>query len=115
SAVASAFLQFRATLTEDAENLVNKALEQQINQAEQTVKSIDAQIERVSAQPATTAGDTKLKKLRTEANQVSLGVSSLQSTEPANAAAAQVATDTIVQDSRTLNPAVLTPPHSKFK
>ncbi len=115
SAIASAYLQFRANLVESAQNLVNQTLEKQINQAEQKVKSIDTQISNVSAQPASTAQAAQLKKLRNASTQAALTVSSLQSTMASNAATAQAANDTIVQGSRVLNPASLVPPHSKVK
>ena len=51
SAVASAFLKFRADEQIAQQNLVLASLNQQVNQAKQRVNSIDAQISQLSSQP----------------------------------------------------------------
>ena len=51
SAVASAFLKFRADELQGQQNLVLESLNQQINQAKQRIDSIDAQISQLQASP----------------------------------------------------------------
>jgi hypothetical protein len=114
TAIASAFFQFRASVAQSAQNLVNTALNNQVSQAQQSVKAIDTKISQVSAQPSSPAQQAQLKQLKAEAAEGNLGVTNLQTAAAATAATAQITTDTVVQDSRTLNPATLTP-HSKLK
>lgn len=114
TAIASAFFQFRASVAQSAQNLVNTALNNQISQAQQGVKAIDTKISQVSAQPTSSAQQAQLKQLKAEAAEGNLGVTNLQTAAAATAATAQITTDTVVQDSRVLNPATLTP-HSKLK
>jgi capsular polysaccharide biosynthesis protein len=114
TAIAAAFFQFRQSVAQSAQNLVNTALNQQISQAQQSVKSIDTKISQVSAQPSSSAQAAQLKALKADAAQANLGVTNLQTAAAATAATAQITTDTVVQDSRVLNPATLTP-HSKLK
>jgi capsular polysaccharide biosynthesis protein len=66
SAVASAYLKFRANGLQAEQNLVMASLDQQVNQAKQRVSSIDAQINQVSSQPASPAQQSQLVKLRDE-------------------------------------------------
>ena len=54
SALAAAFLRFRANQLEAQQKLVFRALDQQVTQAKQQVASIRKQISAVSAQPAVT-------------------------------------------------------------
>ncbi len=68
NAVAAAFLQFRASEMEAAQNLLVNSLEQQVAQAKQTVASINSQISQVSAQPSS-AQASELKNLRAQLSQ----------------------------------------------
>jgi capsular polysaccharide biosynthesis protein len=113
--IGNAFLQFRANLAETAQNLVSSAAQQQISQAKQNVKSISDQISRVSAEPPSSAQEAQLKTLKTELDQANLNLGSLQSTNASNTATSQANTNTVIQDSRVLNAATLTPPHSGLK
>ena len=62
NAVASAFLRFRASELQDQQNLVQQALNQQVNLTTQRLDSINAQISRL----ASPAQQAQLGKLQTE-------------------------------------------------
>ena len=69
NAVAAAFLQFRASEMETAQNLLVRLLEQQAAPAKQNVASINSQISQASAQPSSTAQEATLKNLRDQLSQ----------------------------------------------
>ena len=69
NAVAAAFLQFRASEMETAQNLLVNSLEQQVAPAKQNVASINSQISQASAQPSSTAQEATLKNLRDQLSQ----------------------------------------------
>lgn len=115
SAIAAAFFQFRANLANNANALVAQQLNQQINQAEQSVKSLNAQITQLEAQPASSAQTSGLKKLKDAVTLGNLNVANLQAAATDSESTSQVSADTVIKDSRVLNPATLTPPHSKLK
>jgi capsular polysaccharide biosynthesis protein len=115
SAIAAAFLQFRANLANNANALVAQQVNQQLNQAEQSVKSLNAQISQVETQPPSSAQTRRLKKLKDAVTLGNLNVANLQAADAANESTSQVSADTIIKASRVLNPASLTPPHSKLK
>lgn len=66
NAVAAAFLQFRANQMETGQRLLLQSLQQEVDQARQNLDSINAQISQLSAQPATSARQSRLKNLRTQ-------------------------------------------------
>jgi capsular polysaccharide biosynthesis protein len=86
-AVADAFLTFRATELRSQQSLVAASLNTQVDQAKQSVNSLDAQIGQLSGQAATTAQQSQLTKLRAEQTTAANNLASLQ-----NAAASNVAT-----------------------
>jgi capsular polysaccharide biosynthesis protein len=113
--LAEEFLQYRAGLLESEQLLVVKSLDQQINQAQQNLKSITAQVAQVSAQtpsPAQRARLSGLTKQRTEAN---TSLTTLQQAAAGTKADSQVTTATIVHGSRVLDQASPLPPHSRLK
>jgi len=69
SAVANSFLQVRARQIETGQKLLLTTLQNVVNRDEQNVTSISAQISRVSAEPATTAQQGKLRALHAQLNQ----------------------------------------------
>ncbi len=113
NAVAAAFLQFRASEMEAAQNLLVNSLEQQVAQAKQTVASINSQISQVSALPSSTAQASELKNLRAQLSQATqqlyIDEQTVQDTR------ASTATATAVTGSVVLDPAVaLAHSHSKY-
>jgi capsular polysaccharide biosynthesis protein len=69
NAVAAAFLQFRASQMETGQQLLIKSLAHEVSQARQNVASISSQISQLSAQPTSSAQQSKLKNLRTQLDQ----------------------------------------------
>jgi capsular polysaccharide biosynthesis protein len=69
SAVATAFLQFRAQEMQSEQKLVLASLNQQLSQAQQKLSSINAEISQESAQPASAAQQSRLTTLRAQATQ----------------------------------------------
>jgi capsular polysaccharide biosynthesis protein len=69
SAVATAFLQFRAQELQSEQKLVLASLTQQADQAQQHLNSINAQISQLSGQAPSSAQQSRLQVLRTEATQ----------------------------------------------
>ncbi len=69
NALATEFLQFRTNMVKTAQNLEAQSLQQQINQAQLRVNSIDKQISQVSAEPTSATQQAELKNLQTQENQ----------------------------------------------
>jgi capsular polysaccharide biosynthesis protein len=115
NALATQFLQFRANLVEAAQNLEVKALQQQLDQAQQHVSSIAAQIKQVSAQPASATQQSELKDLQTQENQAVGSLTLIQESNTQNKVSTQITSYGVVHDSRVLDPAGLTPQHSRLK
>jgi capsular polysaccharide biosynthesis protein len=69
SAVATAFLQFRAQEMQSEQKLVLASLNQQLSQAQQKLSSINAEISQESAQPASPEQQSRLTTLRAQATQ----------------------------------------------
>ncbi len=113
NAVAAAFLQFRASQMQTAQNLLIKSLEQQVAQAKQTVASINSQISQVSAEPSSAAQASELKNLRAQLNQASQQVSVDEQT--VQGTRASTGTASAVTGSVVLDPAApLAHSHTKY-
>ena len=110
SAVATAFLQYRAQYMRAQEQQLLTQLDEQYNAAQQSLNSINAQISQLSSQPSSPAQQTKLNNLLTQRgneNQIEQYVTGAKAT-------AKTATAAVVANSQVLNSA--TPiPHSHLK
>jgi capsular polysaccharide biosynthesis protein len=112
TAVAAAFLQFRADQLKTGQQLVLRSLDQEANQARQNVASINSQISQLSAQPSSPAQQSKLKNLQTELSQATTQVAVDQQTIADTRAS--TATLSALTGSEVLDPA--TPlSHSRLK
>jgi capsular polysaccharide biosynthesis protein len=78
SAVASAFLTFRADELRAQQNLVVASLNQQVDQARHRVDSLDTQIGQLSGQPVSSAQQSHLGKLRAQRTSAENTLSSLE-------------------------------------
>ena len=78
SAVASAFLTFRADELGAQQNLAVASLNQQVNQAKHRVDSLDTQIGQLSGQPVSPAQQSHLGQLRAQRTSAENTLSSLQ-------------------------------------
>jgi capsular polysaccharide biosynthesis protein len=105
SAVASAFLQFRAQEMQTEQKLVLASLNQQVNQAQQHLDSIDSQISQLSAQLSSSAQQSQLKSLRTQRTQANVLLSNLQQAALDNQAGVQPATAAAIKGSVVLDAA----------
>jgi capsular polysaccharide biosynthesis protein len=111
-AVAAAFLQFRATEMQSEQKLVLDSLNQQIEQAQQRLNSLNAQITDLSGQ---SQPDTqRLKSLRNERTQETAALYSLQQSALGNQSVTQPATAAAVNGSVVLDGAIPLA-HSRFK
>ena len=110
SAVATAFLQYRAQYMRAQEQQLLTELDEQYNAAQQSLNSINSQISQLSSQPSSPAQQTKLNNLLTQRgneNQIEQYVTGARAT-------AKTATAAVVANSQVLNSA--TPiPHSHLK
>jgi len=114
SAVAAAFLQFRAQEMQSEQKLVLAALNQQVNDARQRLDSINAQLSQVSAQPATSARQSQLKNLQAESSRAASALyqtqQAAQSSQSVNGSATSAAAEgSVVMD------AAAPLAHSRFK
>jgi capsular polysaccharide biosynthesis protein len=89
SAVASAFLKFRADELQAEQNLVLESLDQQINQARQRINSIGAQISQLSSQPTSPAQQSQISRLQAEQTSATATLTSLQQAVTSNQTATQ--------------------------
>jgi capsular polysaccharide biosynthesis protein len=115
NAVATQYLQFRAKLIDAEQNLMTSSLDQQLSQDKQNLNSINAQISQVSAQPSTPSQQTELASLGKQKTQATDALTELEDAAVTSQATSQVTTDTLIQDSRQLDPAAAAPPHSRMK
>jgi capsular polysaccharide biosynthesis protein len=112
SAVATAFLQYKAHQEETAQKVTVAALQLQLTQDRQTMASLNARINQVKAQPATPAQQAALAKLQSEEGQAA----NLEGTLEGTIAQFQTGSGllTAVKGSIVLDPAALVP-YSKTK
>ena len=114
SAVATAFLKFRAQEMETQQKLVLASLNQQVKQAQQHLSSINAQISQLSAQPASSAQQSQLKSLQAEQAQATTRCTDLRQAAIGDQTANGSATTAAVKGSVVLDAA--TPlAHSRLK
>lgn len=105
SAWATDFLRFRADYLRVQQQLLASQVDQQVSQAQQRLASVSRHITEVSAQPASSAQQAKLRNLEAESEAQSAIVSTALST----LASAQRTTTTMVDGSEVLNPAAVVP------
>lgn len=113
-AVASAFLKFRAQKMQAQQALVLASLNQQANQAQQRLNSIDSQIGQLPAQPTSSSQRTQLKKLLDEKAQAENSLSQYQQAASGSRVGNGSATEAAVEGSYVLDPAIPLA-HSRLK
>jgi capsular polysaccharide biosynthesis protein len=114
SAVAAAYLQFRANELETEQELMLGSINQQINQVTQNVKSITTQISQLSAQPSSPAQQSQLSNLRAERSQATTTLTNLESTLNGDRTTTTPATTAAAKGSVVLDAAAPLP-HSRLK
>ena len=113
-AVATEFLRFRAQQAQAQEQLLLPALQNQIAQAQQHLKSLGKQISQVSAQPVTPAQQNKLTSLRAQRSLLQSQLPSLEAAVSSNQASMRLSTTQMEKGSEVLDPAAPLP-HSHYK
>jgi capsular polysaccharide biosynthesis protein len=103
TAVANAFLKFRAADLQAQQNLVLGSLDQQISQAKQRVDSIAAQISQLPSQPASSTQQSQLHKLQAEQTSATVTLGVLQQAVNSDYATAQTETTVALKDSQVLS------------
>jgi capsular polysaccharide biosynthesis protein len=98
TAVAGAFLQFRADQMQGEQNLVLQSLEQQVSQAKQHLNSIDAEISQLQGQPTSPT----LSRLQTEQNSAIAALNSDQQAVAGNQTTNQPEVTAAIKGSRVL-------------
>jgi capsular polysaccharide biosynthesis protein len=114
NAVTEAFLQFRADELQTRQNLALESLDQQIVQARQEISSLDRQISRLSAMPASPALQSQLSTLQAERTQESATLTSLEQTAINDQENVQPTVAAATNGTVLLNDAVPLP-HSRLK
>jgi capsular polysaccharide biosynthesis protein len=114
NALATEFLQFRAAYLEAQQQDLVTELNQQQKQAQQRLDSITAQINVVSAEPSSATQRVELRRLQAQEADASNALSQVKGYVVSTLAAAKTTLDSMVQDSKVLDPATLTK-HSRVK
>lgn len=115
NALATAFLKFRADQQQALQGLEFSVLDQRITQAKQHIKSISDQIGQLAAQPASSSQQAKLTALRAQRDSANSDLTALEQATSANQATTQVATASMVGESKVLDGASPLAPKSRFK
>ena len=115
SALATAFLHYRANQLEAQQKRVSGLLDQQVSQAKQHVSFISRQISQATTQPTSPAKRAKLSSLRTELSRATSDLTVLEQSVSSNKAGTQAVTAQQVGGSDVLDPAAPLPPHSRLK
>lgn len=103
--VATSFLSFRASLLDEQQQLQSAALDQQVNQEKQRVKSLDTQIREASGQAASSAQQSQLTSLRAQRDQAETQLSAIEDTASQSKASSQITTSSMISGSKVLDPA----------
>jgi capsular polysaccharide biosynthesis protein len=111
-AVATAFLQFRAQQAQIQEQHVLAALQQQVTQAKQHIKSLSDEVARLKALPLAQQG--KLASVQAQLSQATSQLPTLQQTVTSNQVSTRLSANQMVRGSTVLDRAAPIA-HSRFK
>jgi capsular polysaccharide biosynthesis protein len=114
NALAAAFLQFRTAYVQTQQAELVAELNQQQKQAQQRLDAINAQLSQLPAQPSSQAEQASLRKLQAQQKDAINALDEVKYYVVGAQATAQTTTDSMVQDSKVLGPAVLAK-HSHVK
>jgi capsular polysaccharide biosynthesis protein len=109
NAVTSAFVQFRAEVLQNTQNLALDSLNQQIKDVQNSITSIEARINQLSAQPTSSEQQSELSSLKTQRSQADTILSNLQQAVVSDQANAQPAITAAAKGSIVLDAATLLP------
>jgi capsular polysaccharide biosynthesis protein len=105
SALATAFLQFRAQVAQAQEQQLSAQLDRQYNAAELRLQALKAQINQIPTPPSTPAQKAEHSRLETQIGQQSQIIQSVTTAKSTT----ETATNALVTDSYVLNPATALP------
>jgi len=112
NAIAKAFLQFRVRQEKTAQQVLVRSLDQELEQATQTVQDLTSQISRLRAEPSSPSRQARLKSLQNEHGQavINLGVlqQSVAGTQAGNSTLSAVTASVVLDPASPLA-------HSKLK
>lgn len=114
NALATAFLQFRAAYLEVQQNDLVAGLNQQQDKAQKSLDSINTKVNLVAAEPSSQAQQANLKKLQAEQVDASDALGEVKAYVVDTIATGRTTTDSMVQDSKVLDPATLAK-HSRME
>jgi capsular polysaccharide biosynthesis protein len=115
SALATAFLQYRANQLEIQQKLLFSSLDQQVAQGKQQITSLNHQISQLSAQPASPAGRARLNSMRAERSSAIVALTTLEQSNNTAKAATQQTTASQIKQSQVLDAAAPIPQHGRLK
>ena len=113
-AVATAFLQYRAQQFQVQEQHVLTALQQQVLQAKQQIRSLTMEVSQLATRPASPAQQAKLSARRSQLAQAQAQLPALQQAITSNQVTTRMTATQLVQGSQILDAATATP-SSRFK
>jgi capsular polysaccharide biosynthesis protein len=113
-ALAAAFLQFRAQMLNQQQQLVVNSLNAQVNKAQQSLDAINKQITTLSAEPVTPERQNRLSILNGNRTKAENTVAAMRQTATDNQVSTQATTATMIQGSQVLNVATAAH-HSRLK
>lgn len=114
NAVAAAFLSFRADQLREQQRLQAAALDQQVTEGQQHVKSITEQISQLSAQPASPSQQTTLSSLRAQSELANSDLAALREAANGSNATGQITVASMITGSKVVD-AASPLAHSRYK
>ena len=115
NALATEFLQYHANQLQTQQQLLFRSLDLQVAQARQQIASLDQQIRRLSAQPASPARQAQLTRLRAQRDSAVAAMTALEQSNNSNKATTQANTAAQIKQSQVLDAAAPIPPHGRLK
>jgi capsular polysaccharide biosynthesis protein len=114
NAVAAAFLKFRAGQLQQEQQLQFAALDQQVSQSEQHLKSITDQISQVSAETSSPSQQAQLSHLQAQRASAENDLTALKQTTSTSKATSQITTASMITQSKVVD-AASPLAHSRYK
>lgn len=106
NALSSAFVAFQAQLLQSQQQLVLNSMQAQVSQAQLALEALDNRISLLAGEPSSPKQQKNLASLRAQSSHDAAALTTLIQTVIQNQASSEVATTTVVKDTRVLDPAV---------
>jgi capsular polysaccharide biosynthesis protein len=105
NALANAFLQYRAAYIELQQQELAAELNVQLDQAKQSLTSINAQLSKVSTQPSSRSQRAELRRLQMQSEDANNALDQIKQYVTGTEATSKTTTDSIIENSKILDPA----------